>query len=440
MIEDSILVLPSSPVQLRNSSVNFNYRQSSDILYLTGSNTPNLSIIIIKDNETESTVRIFSKKVDPKMVRWEGRQESASMICDRIGISADAAFDQEYFETELQELLQNKNAVYTPLGSNTELDAKIIAYCNGINRNARKGSFAPRNFIHYSELSFQSRVFKDTDEKDLMQTAANISAKAHNDLMRFARSLKAPFYEYQLKAFLESNFFNQGATDLAYPSIVAGGSNGTILHYTQNNAQVKANELILVDAGCEYNGYASDITRTFPASGKFSEIQKTVYSIVLEAQKSAIEYAKPGKTIEEVHQAAVKSLIDGIVSEKLIHKYPHPDHEGDWIVSPTKDEILEKELYRCYYMHRTSHFIGLDVHDVGSYYKGQKPRSLEPGMVITIEPGLYFDIDANYIDDDLKGIAVRIEDDVFIESSSNLVLSKNAVKEVNDIEALEKLA
>ena len=272
-----------------------------------------------------------------------------------------------------------------------------------------------------------------------MQTAANISAKAHNDLMKFARSLKAPFYEYQLKAFLESNFFNQGATDLAYPSIVAGGSNGTILHYTQNNAAVEANELILVDAGCEYNGYASDITRTFPASGKFSEIQKTVYSIVLEAQKAAIELAKPGTTIEEVHQAAVNALVDGIVSEKLIHKYPNPEQDNEYIHNPTKDEILEKELYRCYYMHRTSHFIGLDVHDVGSYYKDQKPRALEPGMVITIEPGLYFDIDADYLDDHLKGLAVRIEDDVFIETSGNLVLSKNAVKEVSEIEALETL-
>ena len=440
MIDGSVLVLPSNPLQFRNSSVNFSFRQNSDILYLTGSNTPNLYLMVCKDADIENSIQIFSPRVDPKMIRWEGKQETASMICERIGISSSAAYDLDDFDDQIKETLQNKIAVYVPLGLDSELDTKLIQFCNEANRNTRKGSFAPRSFIHYSELSFQTRIIKDTEEIKLMQKAANISAKAHNDLMRFSRSLDFPFKEYQLRAFLESNFFNQGATDLAYPSIVASGSNGTILHYTQNNATVKANDLILVDAGCEYNGYASDITRTFPASGKFSEIQKIVYSIVLEAQKSAIDLAQAGKSIEDVHQAAIHFLIEGVTKENLINKYPDPENEGEWIEKPSKEEILEKELFRCFYMHRTSHFIGLDVHDVGSYYKNQQPRILEPGMVITIEPGLYFDLDADYIDDRLKGLAVRIEDDIFIESSGNLVLSKNALKEINEIESLEALS
>ena len=285
------------------------------------------------------------------------------------------------------------------------------------------------------------RLFKEDSEISLMRRAAQISADAHTYLMSYGRSKissKNKIYEYELRAFLEAEFFKKGSEALAYPSIIAGGENATILHYSKCDDLVESDSLVLADAGCEYKGYASDITRTFPISGKFTQTQKEVYSIVLAAQKSALKECKPGSNLKKIHDAAVRTLADGLWELGFLKKCIKEEKNKHFIFTTprSRKEVIQKEYYRPFYMHYTSHFLGMDVHDVGDYFIKEKHRPLKAGMVFTVEPGLYFPSIYKHIPKKFRGIGIRIEDDILITKDGFENLSQSAPKEIKDIEEL----
>jgi Xaa-Pro aminopeptidase len=360
---------------------------------------------------------LFCREKDPEMETWHGRRAGLEGACEFYG--ADDAFPIEDMGDIVPGLMENKERVFYSMGLDKEFDQKVMQWVNQIRDRSRTGVTAPGEFVALDHLIHEMRLFKSKAEVKSMRKAAEISVNAH---IRAMSSVHPGGSEYQIEAEIIHEFMHNGARSAAYPSIVGGGQNGCILHYTENDAVLNDKELLLIDAGAEYDSYASDITRTFPINGKFSKAQKQIYELVLAAQQAAIKTVKPGAHWNEPHEAAVKVLTAGLVELGILK-------------GKVNQHLLD-ETYKPFYMHRTGHWLGMDVHDVGDYKVSGEWRMLEPGMVMTVEPGLYFAGGTKGLARKWWNIGVRIEDDVLVTQDGCEVLSAGAPKTVEEIEEL----
>lgn len=416
MAENSIAIIPSAGEIVRNNDVHFRFRQDSDFYYLTGFDEPNAVAVIAPGREHGEFV-LFCQDKDPERELWDGyRAGPEGAIAD---FKADDAFPTADIDEILPGLIEGKSCVYYSLGRNKQFDANVMAWINSIRANARQGALPPGEFIDLDHLLHDLRLFKSAAEIKMMQEAGRITAKAHCRAMKAA---KAGVYEFQLEADIMHEFAMHGARLAAYPSIVGGGENACVLHYIENQDVLKNGDLVLIDAGCELEYYAADITRTFPVSGVFSPAQKTLYNIVLAAQLAAFEKISPNHHWNEAHEATVQVITEGLIKVGVL--------------SGSVQENIEKGSYRRFYMHRAGHWLGLDVHDVGDYKVGGQWRQLEPGMVMTVEPGIYIRGDDQSVPEQFRGIGIRIEDDVVVTKNGYQILTDGVPKTVEAIEQL----
>ncbi|MDX1756845.1 MAG: Xaa-Pro aminopeptidase [Marinobacter sp.] len=416
MAPDSIAILPAAPERVRNRDVLHPFRQDSDFQYLTGFGEPDAVLALIPGREHGESV-LFCKERNPEKELWDGFLVGPEGAIERFGL--DDAFPISDIDDILPGLIEGRSRVYYPLGKDHNFDTQVMDWVKLIRSKVRTGAQPPGEFVALEHHLHDLRLFKSANEIRAMARAGEISAEAHCRAMRRARQGGS---EYQLEAELIHTFMNHGARSTAYPSIVGAGANACILHYIENSAPLKDGDLVLIDAGCELECYASDITRTFPVNGRFSEDQKAVYEVVLAAQYAAIEAVRPGNHWNHPHEAALRVLCQGLIDLGLL--------QG------TVEQALEEEAYKPFYMHRTGHWLGLDVHDVGDYKVGEAWRVLEPGMVLTVEPGLYIAPDNAEVDPRWRGIGIRIEDDVVVTRDGCRVLTEGVPKTVAEIEAL----
>ena len=408
----SIAIIPSSEIQYRNSDAEFAFRQNSDFLYLTGFNEPKAVAVILPGRE-ESEYILFCREKDPKTEQWTGRMVGLDGAVEDY--NADDAFPIEDIDDILPSLMENRSKVFYSVGNNPDFDKQVISWVNSLRAKVRNGVQAPHEFVSLDVFLHEMRLFKSPQEQQLMRDAGAVSVQAHKRAMK---ACSAGMMEYEIEAeYLHE--FKKAGMDAAYTTIVGGGQWGCILHYVENNDVLKDNELLLIDAGAENQGYASDITRTFPTNGKFTEAQRQLYQVVLDAQYAAIEQCKPGNRWIDPHDAAVRTITTGLVELGLL--------EG------SIDELISNKKYFPFYMHKTGHWLGLDVHDVGDYKIDDEWRELEPGMTLTVEPGLYISPSKD-VDEKWWNIGIRIEDDLLITESGNEVLTADLLKEVDDIE------
>lgn len=414
-IGDGVAVFPSAPLALRNHDVEHPYRQDSDLYYLTGFDEPE-SVLVLTNQHEEHRVVLFVRPKKREREIWDGPRAGIEGAVEEFG--ADVAFPIDELPKKLPDYIGNVERLHYRLAQNDETDAKLFDCLNHLRRGARRGVMAPEAIIDSSVHLHEMRLRKSRGELTTMQRAAEITKEAHLRAMQLARP---GMHEYEIDAELLHVFRKHGSERPAYESIVGSGPNATILHYRAGRRILNDGELVLIDAGCEYGYYASDVTRTFPVNGKFSDEQRAVYEVVLQAQKGGVEAAKPGATLKDIHDGAVRSITEGLVDLGLL--------EGD------VDSLVEEKKYEPFYMHRTSHWLGMDVHDVGRYYVEGEHRPLEAGFVLTVEPGIYIGIDAKDVDERWRGIGVRIEDDVTVTKDGCKVLSDGIPKEVDDVEA-----
>ena len=416
MASESIAILPAAPERTRNRDVHYPFRQDSDFQYLTGFEEADAVLVLIPGREHGESV-LFCRERDPEKERWDGFLVGPEGAVERYGF--DDAFPIDDIDEILPGMIEGKSRVYYSMGLDAQFDAHVMEWINVIRSKVRSGAQPPGEFIALEHFLHDMRLYKSAAEIKVMEQAARISAEAHCRAMQVC---KPGMFEYQLEAELVHGFMRHGSRAPAYPSIVGGGDNACILHYIDNNQPLKDGDLVLIDAGCELENYASDITRTFPVNGKFSPEQKAVYEIVLASQAAAIDAVRPGNHWNQPHEAAVKVLCQGLIDLGIL--------------KGTLDEVLETESYKSYYMHRTGHWLGMDVHDVGDYKVGGAWRVLEPGMVLTVEPGLYISPNAEEVDPRWRGIGIRIEDDVAVTRDGCRVLTDGVPKAVEAIEAL----
>lgn len=416
MSPNSLAILPSAPVTVRNRDVEHPFRQDSDFYYLSGFAEENAVLVLIPGREHGEYVLFCQEKIKEQEI-WTGRRVGPEAAPDVLGV--DDAFPISDIDEILPGLLEGKDRIYASLGISPEFDRQLMAWVNHIRRQVRKGSVPPREFSALDHLLHEMRLIKSDAEIELMQQAADISARAHIKAMQ---SVQPGIHEYQLEADITQVFMAAGSRWPAYPSIVGAGDNACILHYTQNDAEIQDGDLVLIDAGCELDYYASDITRTFPANGRFSNEQKALYQLVLDAQDAAIAAVKPGNRWEDPHDAAVRVLVVGLVELGLL--------KGE------VDQLIDDDAYRPFYMHKTGHWLGMDVHDVGEYRVDGASRVLEPGMVLTVEPGLYVAPDEESVEARWRGIGIRIEDDVVVTETGARILTSGVPKSVGEVEAL----
>jgi Xaa-Pro aminopeptidase len=399
---------------VRSRDSHYPYRFDSHFYYLTGFPEPEAILVIVAGEAPRSV--LFCREKNEEREIWDGFRHGPAMARERFG------FDEAYAIAELEErlaaLLENQPALFYPLASEPEWDARAMRWLNQVRAKSRAGVTAPARVLDVRALIDDMRLVKDEHELGLMRRAASIAAGAHRRAMQATRPGRN---EYEIEAELLYEFRRHGAQFPAYSPIVAGGANACVLHYVFNNSPLRGGDLLLIDAGCELDGYASDITRTFPVNGRFSGAQREVYEIVLAAQAAAMEKVRAGNAWNEPHDAAVKVLTRGLLDLGLL--------QG------TLEEALEKETYKRYYMHRTGHWLGLDVHDAGEYKRNGQWRALEPGMTLTVEPGLYIRA-ADDVPEKLRDIGIRIEDDVRVTEGECEVLTHEAPKRIEDIEAL----
>jgi Xaa-Pro aminopeptidase len=407
------IVLFSAPFALRNNDVEHEWRQHSDFHFLTGFDEPD-SVAVIR-SEPEPRFVLFVRPRDPEREVWDGPRAGIEGAVSEFG--ADEAFPIAQLSEKLPGLLENLDSVCYELGSERSNDDKLLAAIDHLRRRARRGVGFPRAIVDPGSVLHELRLKKSAEEVSLMRRAAEITEQGHREVM--ART-KPGMYEYEAEAVLRAAFRRNGSERHAYPPIVASGANSTILHYRKNDRRMLDGDLLLVDAGSEYGYYASDVTRTFPVNGKFSAPQRAVYEIVLAAELDAIRAARVGVSVDDVHRVAVRTVTQGLIDLGII--------EGPL------DQALEQERYKPWFMHRTSHWLGMDVHDVGGYHLSGVPRPLEAGMVLTVEPGLYFAAKDERVPADFRGIGVRIEDDVVITDDTPLVLTDSIPKDVADVE------
>ena len=414
-IKFGIAVIPTAAERIRNKDAHFPYRFDSYFHYLTGFNEPEAVVVVIGGKPSRSILFCRAKHEEREI--WDGFRYGPEEAKTQFNFDDTFAIDE--IDKILPQLIENKDAIFTPIGIESNWDNKMMSWLNKTRSRAREGITAPASLIDVREILDEMRIIKDADELDVMRRAAKISAEAHVNAMLATKPEK---YEYEIEAELLYHFKKKGSQFPAYTSIVAGGKNACVLHYIENNAVLNDGDLLLIDAGCELDGYASDITRTFPVSGKFSGPQKIIYELVLDAQQAAMEATSRGNSWQAPHDAATKVLAQGFIDLKLCHG--------------SLDKVLENREYSRYYMHRTGHWLGRDVHDVGNYKDDGQWRSLEPGMVLTIEPGCYIR-SAPDIPEQFWNIGIRIEDDAIVNQDSGCeIITSGVPKTINDIESL----
>lgn len=414
---NSIAIIATSPEVMRNRDADYKFRADSSFFYLTGFAEPE-AVAVIETDETgeDYTYSLFCRERNREMEIWNGYRAGIDGAIDDY--DADEAYAIDLLDEEIIEKLLNKDKLFYRIGQRAEFDARVTKWIAKATGETRRGTSAPAHIIQLDRIVDEMRLHKSAKEIELMQIASDISAEAHTRAMQ---TVQPNMMEYALEAELNYIFGKNGCVP-SYNSIVGGGKNGCILHYVENNQPLKDGDLVLIDAACEYELYASDITRTFPVNGKFSLEQKALYQVVLDAQIAAIDAVQIGNSYKEPHHVAVKILVQGLLDLGIM--------QGDL------EEIIETEKYRQFYMHGTGHWLGMDVHDVGTYKHGEDWRLYEEGMVVTVEPGLYIAPDDQTVDVKWRGIGIRIEDDVVATKDGPLVLTKNVVKSVEDIEAL----
>lgn len=416
MVPNSIAILPAATVTIRNRDVEHAYRQDSDFQYLSGFGEPEAVIALIPGREHGEYV-LFCRERDPQRELWDGLRAGQEGAIRDYG--ADDAFPITDIDDILPGLIEGRDRVYTAMGSHPEFDRHLMEWVNQIRSKANLGAQPPKEFVALDHLLHDMRLYKSAAEVKVMREAAAISARAHVRAMQAAR---AGLHEYSLEAELDYEFRRGGARLTAYGSIVAAGRNTCILHYQENTAVLRDGDLVLIDAGCELDCYASDITRTFPVNGTFSPEQRAIYEIVLEAQQAAFGEIAPGKHWNQAHEATVRVITEGLVRLGLL--------------VGNVDELIAAEAHRAFYMHRAGHWLGLDVHDVGEYKVGGEWRVLEAGMALTVEPGIYISPQNEQVPKKWRGIGVRIEDDVVVTRAGCEILTAGVPKAVSDIEAL----
>ena len=419
-----VAIIPTAPEVMRNADADYPYRHDSYFYYLTGFPEPEATLVLIAGEQDQSI--LFCRDKSEEREIWDGYRYGPAGAKDAFGF--DACFSIDQIDTELPKLMANSNALFYALGSQAKLDENIQRWLNAVRAQVRAGVSAPNAAYDIRAILNEMRLIKDDVEIATMQRAANIAADAHARAMRCA---KPGLREYHLEAELLHEFRRNGSQFPAYGSIVAAGANACVLHYRAGDAELRDGDLVLIDAGCELDSYASDITRTFPVNGKFSGPQKALYEIVLEAQRAAILATAPGKRFIDGHEAAVQVLAQGMLDAGLLNK----NKVG------TLDDVILNQHYRQFYMHRTGHWLGMDVHDVGDYRDPavsatEKPsRTLMPGMVLTIEPGIYVR-PAEDVPEAFWNIGIRIEDDALVTADGCRLLTHKAPKSIDDIEAL----
>ena len=427
---DAVVVVSSSPERLRTGDADYSFRQHSDVHYLTGFEEPDCTVVIRSERVVpvatpDPTVTtgprfvMFVRPRDPEMETWNGRR--AGIDGARETYRADAAYPVSELDERLGGLVANHDELHYAFGVDETMDLRIAAILARLRRTEKKGRRPPRAVIDPRVSVHELRLHKRPEELNSMRKAAQLSAEAHVAAMIAGRP---GVFEHELEAIINYTFRKRGASGPGYTSIVGAGENATILHYIENRCAIADGDLVLIDAGGEYDYYTADITRTFPANGKFSPVQRRVYEIVLSVQERAIAMVRPGATIEQIHDATVKWLTEGMIALGLL--------------TGTVDERIADLSYKKFYMHGTSHWLGMDVHDVGAYTHGRDgaARPLAPGMVLTIEPGLYIAADAPDVPEELRGIGIRIEDDILVTEGGNENLTAACPKSVADIEAI----
>jgi Xaa-Pro aminopeptidase len=411
--EDAVAVFASAPVFTRNNDVEHEYRQDSDLFYLTGFSEP--GTVLVLDAKDKRSI-MFVRPRDPDRETWDGPRAGVDGVNEHFG--ADEAFTIDKLADELPKLFQNKKRLYYRLGLNRSMDDKVLEAVDRARSRAKLGFSWPVEIIDPGTILHEMRLFKGAEDLAAMRRAAEITAEAH---LRAMRSTKPGMHEFQVEAMLLETFRMHGSERPAYGSIVGSGHNATILHYRQNNRKMEGGELLLIDAGCEYEYYASDVTRTFPVGGKFTREQQAIYELVLDAQEAGIDKTRKGSSLEQIHSACVDVITRGLVKLGLL--------EGEI------EQLIKEEAYKPFFMHKTSHWLGMDVHDVGNYYVGGKARELEPGMVLTVEPGIYISKDNDKVAPEWRGIGVRIEDDILVTAGEPDNLTRSIPKAVADVQS-----
>jgi Xaa-Pro aminopeptidase len=410
---EGVLVVFAAQHAYRNNDVEQEWRQDSDFYYLSGFDEPE-SVLVLRGG-AEPRFVLFVRPRDPEREAWDGPRAGVEGAVADFG--ADAAYPLAELAERLPELLGNVDSVHFALGRVRANDDIVLRALDGVRRLARRGVACPRSVVDARVVLHEERLIKAPDEIASMERAVAITAAGHTAVMARTRP---GMFEYEAEAVLRSTFREQGSERHAYPPIVGSGPNATVLHYRNNNRRMQDGDLLLVDAGSEYDYYASDVTRTFPVSGRFTAPQRRIYELVLAAELEAIAAVRPGVTLDDVHAVAARVLAAGLIELGLV--------EGPL------DAALEAERHKPWFMHRTSHWLGMDVHDVGAYYAERKPRPLLPGMVLTVEPGLYFTERDERVPAEYRGIGVRIEDDVLVTEAGARVLSEEIPKQVAAVE------
>lgn len=410
------VVIASAPVAVRNGDVEHEYRQSSDFYYLTGFDEPE-SVCVLSPGHAEHDFVLFVRPRDRAKETWTGRRAGVEGAVENFG--ADAAYPISELDKWLPAYLGSTSRLVYSLGRQRDFDAQIFKALASVRARWREGLEAPNAIEELTNNLHEQRLFKREEEISAMAEAADITAQAHRSAMQAARP---GMFEFQVDSVIGEVFKRRGALRAAYPSIVASGDNATILHYVRNDRQMEAGDLLLIDAGAEYGYYAADVTRTFPVSGTFSAPQRAVYEVVLAAQLAAIDACRVGTSFDGVHQVSLRTLCEGLIDLGLV--------KGD------VDEVIEEGDYKRYFMHRTGHWLGMDVHDVGRYLNAGESRPLEPGMYLTVEPGLYIASDDEQAAEEFRGIGVRIEDDILVTETGPRNMTAAVPKAVDEVEAL----
>lgn len=405
----------SAPSTIRNNDVEHEYRQDSDFYYLTGLDEPD-SFLVLTTAHPEHRSVLFVRPRNPEREQWEGARVGVDEAPRRYGV--DVAFPIDKLAEKLPEYLQNADRIVARLGSSRTFDERIFRALAQTRARWKTGLSWPTEIHDPVTILHEMRLRKDAHEIDIMRGAARITAEGHRRAMK---ECNPGMFEYELEAALTHTYRSRGAARYAYPAIVASGPLTSVLHYTRNDRCIQDGDLVLIDAGCELKGYASDVTRTFPANGVFTAEQRAIYEIVLAAQQAAIDACGPGTDLEQIHRKALEVMIDGLIELRLLHG--------------TRDEVLADQSYKRFCPHRSSHWLGMDVHDVGRYFLRGQARPLEPGMVFTVEPGIYIPASGDQAPANFRGIGVRIEDDILITPEGCEVLTADAPKSVCDVEA-----
>ncbi|TEW53762.1 Xaa-Pro aminopeptidase [Psychromonas sp. RZ22] len=415
MLDNSMAIFPANKELMRSNDTEFRFRQNSDFYYLTGFNEPDACLLLIKKDGLVKSV-LFNRKKDKTAEIWHGYRLGQEAALAELAI--DQAFPIDDLEIKLSEFFTNVEHLYYPVLSGASLDHCLQSVLNKLRSKTRSGLIDTNQFLNWQPQIHEMRLFKSSYEQELMRKAGEISALGH---VRAMQQCQPGMWEYQLQLEVEYEFARQGTRDVAYNSIVASGNNACILHYTENDKQLQDGDLVLIDAGAEYQGYAGDITRTFPVNGRFSPQQAALYELVLDCQLFAIAQVKPNISMLAINALVVRKMSEGLFNLSIV--------KGDL------ESFIKEEKYKVFYMHGLGHFIGLDVHDVGNSGSVAEPRALEAGMVVTIEPGLYISHDAD-VDECWKGIGIRIEDDLLVTENGNEILTAAVPKSIQEIEAL----